>query len=274
MRCRSPGSACLAAFLIATADCGDRRRSEGTTAPPAPAASPESPPAPKSLEPPPRLLGIWTVVDHHMPGVGAMSDAAARKRYGRTLRLTEAQAVSDGNHCNQPAYSSHTVPTDSFLAAEYNLPPRSLASLISIDRTAVLEVSCGGTAWTTMGARLIEVAPDRALAPWDGVFFELARDHDVRALGQEPFWGLEIHKGQELRFTYALGTREAVTPDPGAEIGAGGRRTYHAVTEANDLRVVVAPKPCTDVMSGNPFRSTVTVTLNGQRYDGCGGPME
>jgi hypothetical protein len=84
-------------------------------------------------------------------------------------------------------------------------------------------MSCGGAAWTTMGARLIEVAPDVALAPWDGVFFELARDHDVRVIGQEPLWRLEIRKGQELRFTYGLGEREAVTPDPGAEDRCGRR---------------------------------------------------
>ena len=124
-----------------------------------------------------------------------------------------------------------------------------------------------------MGARLIGIAPDRALAPWDGAFFELARDHDLRAIGQEPFWRLDIRKGQELRFTYALGEREAVTPDPGAEISASGTRTYHAVTEANNLRVVVSSTPCTDVMSGNPYPNTVTVTLNGRTSDGCGGPV-
>jgi uncharacterized membrane protein len=61
------------------------------------------------------------------------------------------------------------------------------------------------------------------------------------------------------------------TPDPGAEIGATGTHTYHAVTEATNLHVVLRPQPCTDAMSGNPFPSTVT--LNGQTYDGCGGPM-
>ena len=125
-----------------------------------------------------------------------------------------------------------------------------------------------------MGARLIGISPDRALAPWDGVFFELARDHDVRALGQEPFWHLEIRKGLELRFTYALGERVVVTPDPGAQVTANGTRTYHAVTEANNLRVVVTPQACTDVMSGKPFLNTVAVTLNGQTYHGCGGPLE
>ena len=44
--------------------------------------------------------------------------------------------------------------------------------------------------------------------------------------------------------------RRAVTPDPGAQLGADGARTYHAVIEANDLRVVVAPRTCTDVRSG------------------------
>ena len=203
-----------------------------------------------------------------------MSDADARKKYGRTIRITKTQAFTDGNHCDRPKYSSRTVAADSYLADEFNLPPKSLAPLAAVDRFTLLETSCGGAEWTAMGARLIGIAPDRALAPWDGVFFELARDHDVRALGQEPFWHLEIRKGLELRFTYALGDRVVVTPDPGAQITANGTRTYHAVTEANNLRVLVAPQACTDVMSGKPFPNTVTVTLNGQTYHGCGGPLE
>lgn len=51
---------------------------------------------------------------------------------------------------------------------------------------------------------------------------------------------------------------------------ANGASVYHAVTEANDLCVVIASTPCTDIMSGRPFETTVTVTLNGQTYHGCG----
>ena len=52
------------------------------------------------------------------------------------------------------------------------------------------------------------------------------------------------------------------------------RAGFHAITETNDLRLVIEPTPCTDVMSGNLFETTVTVSLNNQTYHGCGGPLK
>lgn len=125
-----------------------------------------------------------------------------------------------------------------------------------------------------MGGRLIEIDADRALAPWDGVFFELERDRDFRAAGQEPFWRLEIAKGKDIRFVQ-VGKPDVVTPAPAPETAPeSGGRVYHAITEEHDLRVVTEPTPCTDVMSGKPFETTVTVTLNKQTYHGCGGPLK
>lgn len=118
---------------------------------------------------------------------------------------------------------------------------------------------------------MIRIDNDRVLAFWNGVFFELARDNDFRAVGQEPFWRLELQKGKELSFTYDLGKRKAVTRARAPEnVLANGTSVYHAVTKANDLRVVIAPNRCTDVMSGKPFEVTVTVTLNGRTFNGCG----
>ena len=103
---------------------------------------------------------------------------------------------------------------------------------------------------------------------------ELARDRDYRAIGQEPGWRLEVRKGKEIVFIYAYGESRAVTPAPRPETDAEtGARTYRAVTEASDLRVTIAPTACTDAMSGKPFETTVTVTLNDTAYHGCGGPL-
>lgn len=68
-----------------------------------------------------------------------------------------------------------------------------------------------------------------------------------------------------------LRENEAVTPAPTPKTDPEtGARVYHAVADANDLRVAIERTPCTDVMSGKPFATTVTVTLNGQTYGGCG----
>jgi len=217
------------------------------------------------------LAGIWTIVGHHLPGVGAATDAQARARYGETLRLTGQAAVSPGNRCAEPRYATQQVPAAAWLAEQFRLAPASLAPLASRHQLRVLEISCGDSPWPALGATLIEVDRDRALAPWDGVFFELVRDRDFRAVGQEPGWQLEVRKGSEMRFTYDHGKGTAVTPAPRTQIDAQtGTRTLHARTEASDLKVEIVPVACSDATSGRPFAATVTVTLNGRSFRGCG----
>jgi heat shock protein HslJ/uncharacterized membrane protein len=219
----------------------------------------------------PALTGIWTVVGHHLPGTSAMSDDQAKARYGESIRLTASSATSSGARCGEPRYATRRVEAAPYLASEFKLAPGSLKPLAARDQIHLMEVSCGGTRWTALGARLLEIDADRVLAPWDGVFFELRRDRDFRALGQEPGWQLEIRKGAEMRFIYDYGQNMAVTPASRAHVdSSSGTRTYRAVAEANDLRVVIVPVPCTDVMSGRPFPATVSVTLNGRIFRGCG----
>jgi len=101
------------------------------------------------------------------------------------------------------------------------------------------------------------------------------QQYDFRAVGQEPGWHLELYTGKEMRLTYAYGERTAVTPMPAPTTdAASGSQTFHAVTGANDLLVVIERKPCLDAMSGNPFPATVTVTINGETLRGCGGARE
>ena len=222
----------------------------------------------------PALTGIWTVVGHHLPGTSALSDDEARTRYGETVRLTASAATSPGNRCGEPRYAMRRVEAEPWLASEFKLTPGSLKPLAARGQIHLMEVSCGGAAWTAFGARLLEIDADRALAPWDGVFFELARDRDFRALGQEPGWQLEIRKGAEMRFIYDYGRGMAVTPASRAQVDSGsGTLTYRAATEANDLRVVIVPVACTDSMSGRSFPATVSVTLNGRTFRGCGEEM-
>ncbi|HEU5041519.1 MAG TPA: hypothetical protein VFT84_11885 [Gemmatimonadales bacterium] len=273
---RAVAAAVLATAALSLPGCrkaGDGRKPD--SAPPAPAAeaAPAPPPADTS-EAPADLTGIWTVVGHSIPGVAAMSDAEAATWHGRTIRLSGVEALAAGNRCDGPTYTTRSVPRDSLLGIEFNLPPGSLPALAAHERVRVQEVFCGGARWSAMGSRLIATDGGHALAPWDGVFFELARDRDFEAIGQEPGWKLEIVKGKEIVFTYAYGASKAVTPAPRPETDPEtGARTYRAVTEASDLAVSIEPRACTDAMSGKPFETTVTVTLNGTAYHGCGGPL-
>ena len=219
----------------------------------------------------PTMTGIWTVVGHSIPGTAAMNDEQAKARYGQSLRLTRATAASDGQRCDAPRYAARIEPTEEFLAGEYKLAPGSLKLVARRSQVRVMQVACSGSAWNALGATLIEVDRDRALAPWNGVFFELARDRDFRAVGQEPGWQLELRIGSEMRFTYDYGKNSAVTPAARAQLDARtGTRSFHGVTEANDLRVDIVPVACQDSMSGKSFPATVTVTLNDRSYRGCG----
>lgn len=269
MRMRFAGVHFAAAMLLMGAGC--EGRNEGppgmtevkTPAVPTPADTLTAPS-------PADLRGTWTVVRHHIPGISAMTNAEANTWHGNTLRLTTTEAIFGDRRCDKPTYNTRTVES-SFLATEYKLPPGSLKPLVSQERLTLFEVSCGGTPWMAMGVRLIAIDANHALAPWDGVFFELQRDRDFHAAGQEPFWRLEIAKGKEIRFT-RVGSADVVTPVPKSTTDPQtGARIYHAITEANDLRVAIAPTACTDVMSGKSFEATVTITLNGQTYSGCGG---
>jgi len=227
--------------------------------------------APKSAAAAPGVTGIWSVVAHHTPGLSALTDDEAKKRYGETIRLTSSAATAPGARCGEPGYTSNRVQADSYLVNEYKLPPGSLKPIRARAQFSVIKVSCGGAPWTALGGTLLVFESDRALTPWDGVFFELAKDRDFRAVGQEPGWQLELRKGSEIRFTYDYGKGTAVTPAPKPQVdSSNGTQTYHAVTEANDLQVVIVPVGCADSMSGRPFSATVTVRHNGKTYRGCG----
>ncbi len=231
----------------------------------------EAPAAEMSITPVSAMLGTWTVVAHQIPGISALSDVEAAAWHGRTLRLTATHARSVDDQCDSPAYTARTVATDSLLDQEFRIDRGSLTLLQSAEHLTLLQVTCGDAPWTTLGGLIIGVTPGHALAPWDGVFFELEQDPDFRALGQEPFWHLQIRNGQEIRFTL-IGNPDVVMPVPAPTTDpASGTLVYHAVTQANDLQVLIVPKPCTDAMSGRRFATTVTVTLDHETYHGCGG---
>jgi hypothetical protein len=220
------------------------------------------------------LTGLWTVVSHHAPGVSAMSDAEARDRYGRTIRLMDDGAYAIPDRCTQPVFTERAMATADLLA-DYRLTADALPPLAGTDTVRVLETRCYDSEWRAPGSRLIGIDSGRALVPWDGVFFEALRDTDERAVGQEPFWNLQILKGRELRFTFDLGERVVVVPDSGPVIDdVHGVRQYHDMTDVIDLRAVVQDLPCEDAMSGEPYPYTVSVTLNGRSFDGCGGPVD
>jgi hypothetical protein len=238
------------------------------------APEPAPPPAEPVEPPPPDVVGNWTITAHHIPGVSAMSGSDAAAWHGRVLRLGKANLVVGEKHCPTPDYHSHRVDTETFLAKSYHLAPGALEPARGHATAIVTETFCGERPWTGLGAVMIGLDDNRALAPWDGVFFELEKSPPFRAVGQEPGWSLDFRDDGSMRFQYAYGEsattagipRPMVDPDTKA-------RTWKTAGAAGDLVVVIEPKPCSDAMSGLPFETTVTVTYLGTTYRGCGWEM-
>jgi uncharacterized membrane protein len=96
-----------------------------------------------------------------------------------------------------------------------------------------------------------------------------------RAIGQEPGWMLQIQRGKRILFVADYGeNRVSAEPAPASQSLPDGGRRYDAQTGSGALSVLIENKACTDVMSGEPFPDTVTVTLNGRQYSGCGRSLE
>lgn len=99
------------------------------------------------------------------------------------------------------------------------------------------------------------------------------RGVDFRALGQEPGWHLEMKEGQELRYIGNYGKDTLITDMPKPE-KTEQRTIYHARGGSRTIVIEILDEPCTDSMSGFQFPSSVTVTVDGKTYRGCGRALD
>ena len=84
------------------------------------------------------------------------------------------------------------------------------------------------------------------------------------AVGTEPFWNLVIGE-REISFTQPE-QQPVVQPRPRAIVGFAGE-IYQ--TPRIDVNIVHAQ--CSDGMSDRVYSDKVQVTVDGKRFDGCGG---
>ena len=104
--------------------------------------------------------------------------------------------------------------------------------------------------------------------PWEAA---RARGVTFRAVGNEPGWMLEIIDGKEVLMLADYGEKRVITPAPAPlDEPSTGDRLYAIRTEAHRLDIRIAALRCQDGMSGFEFPATVTATLDGQSYHGCG----
>lgn len=84
------------------------------------------------------------------------------------------------------------------------------------------------------------------------------------ALGTEPFWSLKID-GDEMRFGRAGFPKVTATPFEARPSFNGWRYL------AKSMTVDVTFAPCSDGMSDNTYKDTVTIVVGDTQYKGCGG---
>jgi putative lipoprotein len=96
-------------------------------------------------------------------------------------------------------------------------------------------------------------------------------DADFRAIGQEPGWHMDIAHGKKILLVTDYGEHHFEFPFANPD-STTGRKSYDVRASGHHLLAVIEEKPCNDSMSGRAFVATVTVTIDGKEYTGCGGP--
>ncbi len=90
-----------------------------------------------------------------------------------------------------------------------------------------------------------------------------------RATGNEPGWRLDIGN-DELTLSANYGETRIEAPIPEAETTDDSTR-YLVDADGQALTVTIFERLCTDTMSGMPHPNTVTLVLDGEELNGCGG---
>ncbi len=94
---------------------------------------------------------------------------------------------------------------------------------------------------------------------------------DFRGVGNEPGWSFEIRKGGNITYIGDYGDTRYKFKTPEPKIQSESRRALYRVSEnGHTLRIEIEGKRCQDTMSDDTYESTVTITIDGKQYSGCG----
>ena len=92
----------------------------------------------------------------------------------------------------------------------------------------------------------------------------MAQNAPYRAAGTEPFWSLTIDS-RSMKFE-APGQHSVTVATPRVIHGFAGE-----IYQSRRISVNTVHKACSDGMSDRRYPDTVQVTVDGRRYEGCGG---
>lgn len=90
---------------------------------------------------------------------------------------------------------------------------------------------------------------------------------EYRGLGTEPFWSVRITPD---RIAFDEANEPGVTisePAPTVQLGPGGLRYL----DTPRLKLWLIPERCSDGMTERIFPDRIILTVDGRRFEGCGG---
>jgi len=90
---------------------------------------------------------------------------------------------------------------------------------------------------------------------------------DLRALGTEPFWAVEITKAG-LK-TSGVDKPERTAPNAGPVMSEGAAVWTATTSDGQPLKVTLTAGPCSDGMSDRTYPLTAAVELAGESLKGC-----
>jgi len=92
---------------------------------------------------------------------------------------------------------------------------------------------------------------------------------DFFALGNEPFWLMEIDRDKQISFLRVDSSAPTVFPYAAA-VQQNGQFIYNVQKDSAAMQIVITPQFCTDGMSDNWYEFKVDAKYNGVTYVGCG----
>lgn len=93
---------------------------------------------------------------------------------------------------------------------------------------------------------------------------------DFRGVGQEPGWIVDIYQRDRIRLLLDYGETLLDFPLPAPTSPIEGATRYTTQADGRSLAITIRRAPCEDVMSGEPYPSTVEVVIDNRTLTGCG----
>jgi uncharacterized membrane protein len=104
-------------------------------------------------------------------------------------------------------------------------------------------------------------------APADPVLNNIDLTQDIRAVGTEPFWAVEMTKAG---LTFSAPDRpNATAPNTGPAMHEGEASWTGTTADGKALKVTLTAGPCSDGMSEREYPLKAKVELGGEMFKGC-----